>query len=272
MMNSPSTKITTKGGATELVPLPSGAKQPSQGVGVGVGSAPGSSPGPAETDRATAQTSAAMATSFLTRHSPLVTVLAEIAGKLTEHITPLSPQLPHGYAQDEADGLADDRALFIRLYREGALAEARALCCERLAGLSMGDSDGRVAWACNLTILHRDGEDYAAALAVLNLVAPFLPFTSMLTRAKYHNGLGRTYELTGQSAESLWQYEEAGRLLVEVGRVDLAVSPLSSIGRIKVAVGDVDAFGCLQVAARLALAFGDFRLLAEIAEEGVKLG
>lgn len=265
---TPLTKTTTKGGkaAADCVCAPNSS-------GVGVGSTPGISPGPAEAGREAADSartpaSASVVTSFL-MDSPSVPVRAEIARKSNPHYNPFACPRAH---EDEADGLDADRALFVRLYREDRLEEARAFCASAVASLDPADSEGMAGWACNLSMLARDAGDYGTALALLLLARPHAEAATPLTLAKYHNGLGRTYELLGRKPEALGEYSSAIRVLTLNGYAHRAAHPILNIGRVKASEGLVDeARGYLCRAAQVATESGDFRLLGEIAEEGAKL-
>jgi hypothetical protein len=118
----------------------------------------------------------------------------------------------------------------------------------------------------------RDAGNHQAALALLLLVRPCAEAACSLTLAKWHNGLGRTYELLDRAVDALREYGDAYRILTYIDRPLLAAHPLLNIGRVKAAEGLVDDAGkYLYRAARIAIECRDFRLLGEVAEEGARL-
>jgi len=269
---TPSTKAETRPDGSPVAVCDEPSVPVSSGVGVGVGSVPAESPGPAHADSETAHTSSTAGSIFRISNSPSVDERAEIARCLSLYSIPYP--LPQSYpaVPDEAEGLEADRTLFVRLYREGRLDEARALCVDRLGSLALDDSTRRVAWTCNLTMVLRDGGDNAYSIALLNLVSPFAERAHPLTRARFHNGWGRTYELDKQPEKAVREYAKAAPLFVEGGHAWEVSKPVFSIGRVLASLGRTEeARAHLLVSARVALSFGDFLTLGEIGVEGAKL-
>lgn len=91
--------------------------------------------------------------------------------------------------------------LFWRLFREGKLREARALCARSLDALAEGDDEWRVRWGCCWAKCERTAGNLWGALCCHAAMKDALGRVSPASKAKALIGLGLTFKLLADEGE-----------------------------------------------------------------------